>query len=318
MLKVGRSPIEKLRKVISTAEELDAEMREAKEDDMLLILEVFSAWCGPCEAIMPTMKKLYLSPDYPIEIKYLSVDADATLKDLENTRENAGFTTGEAMTVMGIIDEISREDVLAQRWARLIDPWRRTVEPVFLILRQGHLVSVVEGCNAPQLEYAAHQNRQAEFDEEETTRVGLTQKEAHRYAFKIQTIWRRKIQLRRIGKYVDGVFYTHAELREKEQQEEMLRIQRTKIKELNMKATLIQMVWRGHVTRDQIEKNRKTLMARAKMAISRTRRKKDSIYNHSRLSPIMEAKSATLWKKFMGGKLTPDEAKIVSKKFRIV
>ena len=109
--------IERTATLIDGAEGWKRVCGDGAERDFLHVVEVFSKWCGPSEAIVSTLKRLAL--DYQgRKVKFLQIEAD------EDIPEVARFC------------KISR--------------------PHFLLFVNGEQLETVEGINAPMLEKFIH------------------------------------------------------------------------------------------------------------------------------------------------------------------
>ena len=199
---------------------------------------------------------------------------------------------------------------------------------------KGQLLAVIEGPNAPQLESAVkHYTIAAAVDAHGRSvqlrgpagsggpglgaGVGLTTKEEMHYAFMIQTAWRRKKQLGRIGMYLDGTFYTHEQVRVMREKEERLRLEEEHHVKRTACATQIQKIWRGYIFRLVFNVNRKTLLQKTKMSLSRQRGKKESLYATTKLPGNVERKFKALRKHLITGvALNDDELALIHKKIK--
>lgn len=86
---------------------------EEAEMGFLLVLEVFSKWCGPSEAIISTVKRI--SMDFTgRRLKFYQLEARADVEELAK--------------------------------------YAASSRPAFLLFKDGELLEVVEGVNAPLLE----------------------------------------------------------------------------------------------------------------------------------------------------------------------
>ena len=86
---------------------------EAAEKDFLSVVEVFAKWCGPCEAIITTLRRIQM--DMPNrKIKFFQIEATEEIEEL------AKYT--------------------------------KASRPVFLFFKNGEHIDTVEGVNAPQIE----------------------------------------------------------------------------------------------------------------------------------------------------------------------
>ena len=201
---------------------------------------------------------------------------------------------------------------------KMLAPWRMTVVPVFLLVRKGQLLNIVEGPSAPQLEQAVRHFRRVSMSESTKGLGGIpiTHKEASHFAFVIQTCWRRKKQLNRIGVWIDGKFYTHAEVRAMQEREDQLKQQQEQLELMVASAIILQKMWRGFRERMEFQSKKKLLMQKAKMALSRRRGRKDNIYAHSKLPVVADRKIRYLSKKERKEPLTDEEIALIRKKLR--
>ncbi|EER00111.1 dynein 16 kDa light chain, flagellar outer arm, putative [Perkinsus marinus ATCC 50983] len=107
------------KELISTYTDED-QFRAVIEDDKdkrLHIVDVYTAWCGPCQQIVPTFKNLQINMDaFDDRINFIQIDRQ---------------TVGEYS-----------------------EKFKSTSSPRFLLYKvdkDGNLVAEVEGCNAPQI-----------------------------------------------------------------------------------------------------------------------------------------------------------------------
>ncbi|KAJ9438987.1 hypothetical protein DIPPA_61752 [Diplonema papillatum] len=228
---------------ISTESLFRKEILAAAAADTTLVVEVFSTWCGPSELGQGMLKQLVSESTHRCDIRCCSLDVDQVSKSLQAKRLDDEW-------------DVCDEDMSPSKWSRFILPWLGTIEPTFLIFRHGRLCSIVEGLNPPLLGFNLEWISQPQLDSE-TVRVGITQKEINAAAFIIQTWWRRRQQLARIGVIVNGIFKTHSEL-EHEQQlvaDEWRQKARTSLQFRS--AVAVQRIFRGFLVRRWVSLHKK-------------------------------------------------------------
>ena len=234
--------------IVTTAAEFQNELNQAKRNDNILVVEVFSKWCGPCLVLKPPLQRLLQERRFACPVTLIAVDIDRLVKDLRVRSDEIDWSQGD-------------DDTSPSRWSRILLPWVGTIEPTFLYFRRSKLCTITEGLNLPQIEFHLEWMSQPDLDVD-TIRIGITQKEINSAAFVIQSKWRRKQQLKRIGVYVDGIFRTHSEVfRERE----VYRVEQEKLQKEKMRyeaVVKIQKMIRGFLARRWYLANKKQLLQR--------------------------------------------------------
>eukprot|EP00931_Biecheleriopsis_adriatica_P089715 TRINITY_DN63801_c0_g1_i1.p1 TRINITY_DN63801_c0_g1~~TRINITY_DN63801_c0_g1_i1.p1 ORF type:complete len:130 (-),score=38.84 TRINITY_DN63801_c0_g1_i1:114-503(-) len=98
-------------------EDFKAQIME-ESDKRLHIVDVYTAWCGPCLSIVPTFKNMQIN--------------------VEMFEDRCTITQCEGMTMRQISEE----------WAERFPP---SSKPRFLFFKAGQEVSEVEGLKAPEI-----------------------------------------------------------------------------------------------------------------------------------------------------------------------
>lgn len=104
---------DKLERIHITDEHHFKAVVRAADDPRLFIVDVFSSWCGPCKAILPTLKSISSTMD--------------------NFTDRCCFVVADA----ALVPELSNHGA--------------TSTPKFLLYKDGAVVAEVAGANAPQL-----------------------------------------------------------------------------------------------------------------------------------------------------------------------
>jgi hypothetical protein len=104
--------------------------------------------------------------------------------------------------------------------------------------------------------------------------LAVTRRERNRAAFLVQTLWRRRQQLRRLGVFIDGEFFTHAEVAAREVEAE--RANAAAVELARKKVSSVKLIWRvwlGHLGRVAAVAHRMAIRANPKMKAAHARRK---------------------------------------------
>eukprot|EP01063_Lacrimia_lanifica_P037603 TRINITY_DN7772_c0_g1_i1.p1 TRINITY_DN7772_c0_g1~~TRINITY_DN7772_c0_g1_i1.p1 ORF type:complete len:339 (+),score=87.72 TRINITY_DN7772_c0_g1_i1:117-1019(+) len=237
---------EEFQKIVTTEGEFQKEMLSAKAQDHILLVELFSKWCGPCHILKPALEAMLAEKVLGCKVRVLALDIDRVIRELRVRSTEIDWSRGD-------------DDTVPARWSRILLPWVGTIEPTFLYFRRGKLCSITEGLNLPQLEFHLEWMSQPNIDVS-TIRIGITQKEINAAAFTIQSRWRRKKQLQRIGVYVNGVFKTHEEVRLEHEQALAEERRRKKEEEYHRAALLIQKHIRGFLARKWVHAHKRQMI----------------------------------------------------------
>eukprot|EP00518_Triparma_eleuthera_P013645 CAMPEP_0182480858 /NCGR_PEP_ID=MMETSP1319-20130603/36425_1 /TAXON_ID=172717 /ORGANISM="Bolidomonas pacifica, Strain RCC208" /LENGTH=133 /DNA_ID=CAMNT_0024682407 /DNA_START=16 /DNA_END=414 /DNA_ORIENTATION=- len=108
---------------IDTEEAFDSWL--AKSNDILLLIDVHQEWSGPCETLMPTFSRLML--------------------DIEKAEMRLAFLSAEIPTFAAKVQDLQSDD------AKFGDVAEKGCSPMFLAVRFGKAVGIVEGANSPAL-----------------------------------------------------------------------------------------------------------------------------------------------------------------------
>ena len=236
---------------VTTESQFQRELNDAKEGDYILLVEVFSRWCGPCPVLKPALQYLLSERKFSCAVNAVSVDIDRVVKGLRTHTDEIDWSQGE-------------DDTAPARWSRILLPWIGTIEPTFLLFRRGKLCSITEGLNIPQIEFHLDWMSQPDLDVE-NIRIGITQKEINSAAFVIQAKWRRKKQLERMGIYINGIFRTHSEVFRDRERQRAESEQRARERGRHVAAILIQKMIRGYLARRWFAANKKQLLQRFRL-----------------------------------------------------
>ncbi|GMI00838.1 hypothetical protein TrLO_g13559 [Triparma laevis f. longispina] len=109
--------------VLTDDEHFDACL--AKSNDLLLLIDVHQDWSGPCETLTPTFSRLMM--------------------DTEKADSRLLFLSAEIPKFASKVQELASDD------AKLGDMSEKGCLPLFLAVRFGKAVGMVEGANAPAL-----------------------------------------------------------------------------------------------------------------------------------------------------------------------
>lgn len=112
---------------LESLEDFDAAL--ARSSEMLSIVEVHAAWCGPCQPLVPHYQKIFL-------------------EHAEGWETRCAFQTITLDKVKGRLAEL-----LADGNSE-IDLDEQGCAPLFLVLRYGQLTQVIRGANPPALTQA--------------------------------------------------------------------------------------------------------------------------------------------------------------------
>ena len=226
------------------------ELDSAKKNEIVLLIEMFSKWCGPCKVVRPALRML-VSEKLSCQVMFISVELDRVLNGLKQRNCEIDWS------------DVS-DDTRPARWSRILLPWMGTIEPTFLYFRNGTLCAITEGLNLPQIEYNLQWLTQQDVDVTKII-VGITQKEINSAAYSIQCRWRSRCQLRRIGVFIDGVFKTHSEVARDTQL--FLENQRREEREKRMliATIVIQRYVRGFLARRWFQANKKQMIQRYRL-----------------------------------------------------
>lgn len=104
---------DKLERVEITDEHHFKDVVRAADDPRLFIVDVYPSWCGPCKAILPTLKSFFSTMD--------------------NFTDRCCYVTADA----ALVPELSSHGT--------------TSMPKFLLYKDGAIVAEVTGANAPLL-----------------------------------------------------------------------------------------------------------------------------------------------------------------------
>eukprot|EP01006_Ploeotia_vitrea_P048497 TRINITY_DN67242_c3_g2_i2.p1 TRINITY_DN67242_c3_g2~~TRINITY_DN67242_c3_g2_i2.p1 ORF type:complete len:654 (+),score=113.56 TRINITY_DN67242_c3_g2_i2:153-2114(+) len=237
------------------------EVDETRLTDKLLLIELHSNWCGPCQPMKPMLQRL-LFADSNREIPFHVVVADVDLI----------IESAASKNVMLSVNPFETDDTHESKWLKILKDYQGTIEPVFLFYRCATLCAIVEGVNLPKVIENINVYTKREFRAQHGPIQ--TDKMKHQHAFKLQCKWRRTQQLQRIGVFVNGVFYTHAEVQKMKLEEEEKQRQIELLKRQNLCAIKIQAVWRGRQTRKWFKTNYKTLRHRKSMWMAAASRRR--------------------------------------------
>eukprot|EP00760_Papus_ankaliazontas_P019160 PhM_4_TR17915/c0_g1_i1/m.10882 len=263
---------------IKTAEELHSVILDSKREKNITVLELFSSWCGPCKPMrnfLNTLATSMMDSTVDIPLTFFGLDTDAVIAGLPAIDEDGGENA----------------------WRRILLPFASHVEPIFIFVRSGILCGLVEGPNTPLIE---HMLRTTVHTDVRHVVIPMTQREAERAVFTIQTAWRRNRQLKRLGVFINGVFYTHAEIAlqaaaEAARQEAAHRVQMRR-----EAATRIQAWMRGVFGRIWMAANRRVMEQKFRMVLLRKRasrtgaQRKEYLYTAQTLPPLLAQKFAVL------------------------
>lgn len=61
---------------VQNTNELDALLEEARKHNMLLVLDTYATWCGPCKAIAPFVAGLSVNPEYSAWVVFAKADIE--------------------------------------------------------------------------------------------------------------------------------------------------------------------------------------------------------------------------------------------------
>eukprot|EP00756_Hemistasia_phaeocysticola_P011340 Hpha_TRINITY_DN15109_c2_g5::TRINITY_DN15109_c2_g5_i1::g.130235::m.130235 len=240
------------RRVVTDVEAFQQELDSAKGEDKLLLVELFSHWCGFCQALVHILTEINYNSDaetlYESGLAFAAVDLDLMLKSIKEQEKSMDWNAGA-------------DDTAPSRWTRLLVYWMGTVEPVFLFFRRGRLIAIVEGPNAPQIEFNLEWGSRKEIDVS-NIRIAKTQREVNRAVFTVQSRWRRRRWMRKQGEYIDGKWVSNEELRAKE--EELKKEEKAKeaIRKRERAAIMIQKHIRGYLARRWFRRNKRQLLQR--------------------------------------------------------
>lgn len=305
--------------VLRDSNQYERQMDSNRRGNFLLVVELFSSWCGPCQPVRSVLQRIFLATqralgtttmkerrdvgknDIPsvaglVAVRFCGLDPERIFEHAAQMRQASRpetttstsdvsqpgasqAKTSEWPSAYKLAHEAVRAffhpETAEHDWYAALHMWRGTVEPVFLFFRKGVLLHVVEGPQARVIDLSCQTYQQASCASLlATSKVATTVREASRLAFKIQSFWRRQLQRRRLGEYIDGKFYTHEEIRQKAQREEEIRQQQVRLELMCRVVINLQRIYRGCRCRKEVEAQRKALKLKAKLAQSRRRQKK--------------------------------------------
>lgn len=61
---------------VESTQELDVLLEEAKKKNMLLVLDTYATWCGPCKMISPFVEGLSMNPEYNKWVAFAKADIE--------------------------------------------------------------------------------------------------------------------------------------------------------------------------------------------------------------------------------------------------
>ncbi len=129
--------------------------------------------------------------------------------------------------------------------------------------------------------------------------------------FHVQCLWRRILQRRRIGDFIDGVFYTHAEIAERRMREhqEVERQRELAVRRQSSGATITRIA-RGRIGRRTAAARRMEIAHNAKLLaiMARRKTKRGTLYGCEGIPTSMEAKTRLMFKVLGVGTVTANPA----------
>eukprot|EP01062_Namystynia_karyoxenos_P080542 TRINITY_DN8692_c0_g14_i1.p1 TRINITY_DN8692_c0_g14~~TRINITY_DN8692_c0_g14_i1.p1 ORF type:complete len:330 (+),score=119.85 TRINITY_DN8692_c0_g14_i1:92-1081(+) len=252
----GRDFLHQGLRQVNTAVAFQQELIAARASGKLLLVELFAHWCGPCEAVIPTLARAMADTDpevvYESGLTMFSSDLDLLVADLKKNEAALDWSQ------VG-------DDTAPSRWSRVVLFWIGVVEPVFLFFRRGRVIAVVEGPNVPQIEFDLEWGSRMELDVS-TVRVAQCQREIDKAVFTLQMRWRKRKFLRKQGVYVDGKWMSHEEVRKQEDQRRREMVEKEARVKRQRAAVTIQRFLRGHLARKFVRANKRALLQRYRQA----------------------------------------------------
>jgi thioredoxin 1 len=106
------APVAKKEVVTNITDQLQFE--QLKETEKLLMIDFYTRWCGPCTAIVPTMKSMQITVDsFDDRVKFLQLERH-------------------------VIPEYEKK-------------FAKTSKPKFLFMKNQEILREVDGCDAPMI-----------------------------------------------------------------------------------------------------------------------------------------------------------------------
>jgi len=112
---------DELQKSIETVDEWLHIAGDEPQKDMLFVVEVYAAWCGPSQAAISTYKKI------------------------KDANEQKKFKLCKVCAALGV-------EIAEREKTNPLEKWHIQPRPTFLLYKEGELVGAVEGVSMPTLE----------------------------------------------------------------------------------------------------------------------------------------------------------------------
>eukprot|EP01006_Ploeotia_vitrea_P005861 TRINITY_DN11970_c0_g1_i1.p1 TRINITY_DN11970_c0_g1~~TRINITY_DN11970_c0_g1_i1.p1 ORF type:complete len:642 (+),score=127.54 TRINITY_DN11970_c0_g1_i1:32-1957(+) len=131
-------------KNVTSAVVLEEELILSWKERGITVADVYSGNWGPCKAITPTFRRLFYETDEEMRLRFLTVDANSVIAELEGGTE-APKKKKKHHTIEPI------KDTLPERWKPLLERQCDSPKPLFIFWKEGTLVTAIEGVNTPSI-----------------------------------------------------------------------------------------------------------------------------------------------------------------------
>eukprot|EP01006_Ploeotia_vitrea_P048016 TRINITY_DN67186_c9_g2_i2.p1 TRINITY_DN67186_c9_g2~~TRINITY_DN67186_c9_g2_i2.p1 ORF type:complete len:948 (+),score=106.86 TRINITY_DN67186_c9_g2_i2:60-2903(+) len=133
---------------VTCADQFEEELQLSMTERGIVVADVYSDDWGPCYAIHPTFKRLYLETDESIKIKFLTVNATHLIDDVRGVhpdKERWRRTFPRPKNHQQI------KDTLPDYWLPLMEDMVISPKPKFIIWHQWKMVFTTVGVKTPEI-----------------------------------------------------------------------------------------------------------------------------------------------------------------------
>jgi thiol-disulfide isomerase/thioredoxin len=140
---MSRSLGQEFRIQVEDAEDFQNHLDFCAESKGMVIVDVFTEWCGPCKAVLTSFKKFNLEYVDKIPLRFLLVDSQVIV---DSARKIMGDNPSGRE-----VDDGKARDVRMESWVNALTKYLDRSMPVFLFYVGGVLKEEVVGVNTPKL-----------------------------------------------------------------------------------------------------------------------------------------------------------------------
>lgn len=136
-------------KDITSATEFEQELQLSWKEGGITVVDVYSTIWGPCRAIQPTFRRLFLEADDTVKLRFLTADSTLILKELSDSAQSAQTAVRREIPRPKNLEAV--KETLPAHWTPILQAHEGKPKPLFLFWKEGRLAHQIDGVHTPEI-----------------------------------------------------------------------------------------------------------------------------------------------------------------------